>query len=740
MSDKPSAQPPSMLFRGISTHSLAQSINVDQLMDEYHDGQLRQSFDFKPEMRSADTPDATPAAPKESGFGRFGRLITSSFNPISAWGNFSRTWKESKDDLTVRNIEENRRKAAQKALAEQKYAELKKAGLLPKPAYTVMSSNVSAQIREDDDDEDETDHPIKEEDVERDIPRDSAVNLQVESTVNIQSESNVNLHVDSVDAAKALPCLPQEQQPRPDSPTVQQQPEKLLKLRKSFFTIRRPSLNNLKRVRSELNLGAFASRQSSSSISPEKQDTADSGTLLKSQSRKDLKVQHKLSKRVSDLETKLADARRDLQNTINGVSPVTLTSRFEKYTPSQRGRIPRFIPGKLQSLPSERLLFPQDQSSQSFTHQGDDVFTPVDTTNSLEHSSAPASTNKNLPAVPEPDHQIDSLELDQNCDQAHEPYFPVTSAHKASTKINPQNDEMDPATLFSAPIQDATTPAEYEDLDTRLKGLDANVKINPAKKSGNKKRKSGSKDDGLYRPGRDEGDDSDFSDAPKSKFKKKRKSAGKAVESSKTKKISKSNNPVAKGKKSAASKPAPPVQAPQPSPPAIRIEAADTNEIIDIPSDDNSNSTSSSDPSPEREHEHHQPRTSLDGQTGPLEPIYEEETTVIASKHDSGISMTSTHSLHVVRNTSRSKTTTTPRFGNRSRSTSPTKTSHAGHGRSTSPQPVMQLLGVGEAVDGAVTVMPGVGSVPEMPMLVGESGVETDAGRKAGWEWPDDVF
>lgn len=717
MSDKPSAQPPSIFVRDLSNHSLAQSLNVDYLMDQYHHGSSRPSVDFQPAMRTTATLDDiqhASADPKESGFFRFGRMVASSFNPVNAWGTFSRTWKETKEDMTVRNIEENRRKAAQKALAEQKYAELKKSGLLSKPAYTVMSNEICGLDREDDDDE--TNLPIKEEDIEhqaRDIPRDSAITVQG----------------DSWDAPKSLPHLPQLQvSGPPDSPAVQQQPEKPLKLRKSFFTIRRPSLNNLKRVRSELNLGAFPGRQSSSSsLSPEKQDIADSGTLLKSQSRRDLKAQHRLNKRVSDLESKLVDARRDLQNTISGVSPVTLTSRFEKFTPSHRGR-PRFIPSKLPSLPSERLLFPQEHSNQIVTQQDDDVFTPTNPTNSLKHSLVLDPINKILPVVPEP--EIDSHGLDQDVDQTHEPYFPITSIHQASAGFIDQDNDMDPTTLFSAPTEDVGAPAEYQDLDTRLKALDANVKMNTKRKFGIKKRKSSSNDDALYRPGRGEGDDSDYSDTSKTKATKKRKSGGKVTEAAEFKKGTKSSNFVAKAKKSVNTvETAPAVEPLKPLAPAIRVEAVVSNEIIEIPSDNENDDVDENIAATDPEPELCTTRTSIDSQTGPLEPIYEEDTIAVATKHDSGVSMTSTHSVHV-RNTSRTRSALL--FETKARSSSPNKalsattittsTTRLNRGRSNSPPPLATHSSVIEAVDDLVTATPGVSKA------------------KADWDWPDDVF
>lgn len=130
-------------------------------------------------------------------------------------------------------------------------------------------------------------------------------------------------------------------------------PARGLRARLSF---KRPSLTNLrdsvKRVRSDYNLAASYDRESSSSVSPVKNDM-EQPILRKTVSRHDLRKQNKLSKRVSDLEYKLQQARRELNDALVEASP----------TPDLRGRHgdfmtqrSRFVPGALPTLPSESLL------------------------------------------------------------------------------------------------------------------------------------------------------------------------------------------------------------------------------------------------------------------------------------------------------------------------------------------------------------------------------------------------
>ncbi|KAF4554200.1 Hypothetical protein D9617_5g070770 [Elsinoe fawcettii] len=79
-----------------------------------------------------------------------------------------------------------------------------------------------------------------------------------------------------------------------------------------------------------------------------------------SASKKDLREQQKLSKRVSDLEYRLEKARKALDTSIQKTSPMpVLTSPYEKYTPRFASSVSRksFVPG-LPTLHSERRLFP----------------------------------------------------------------------------------------------------------------------------------------------------------------------------------------------------------------------------------------------------------------------------------------------------------------------------------------------------------------------------------------------
>lgn len=333
MNDKPSEKPPSVFIRSPNKSTITpDEVNMEHLMDQYHDGALEDAVDDSVRGPSrADTVIVSQDVEQGSGVFRFGKMIASSFNPMSMWKSWAKVWDETRDDITIRNIEENRRKAAQKALAEQKYAEMKSAGQIKTGNYTAVKEyNNNEAVDED------------EEEVDTFSARNSELSLGQD---------------------KPLPDLP-SRGPTPSS--FGGQSVKTLKPRKSLFSIRVPSISGtLKRTRSIYHLPE-AHHQSSSTVSPDKYDrplsglSSLSGTLHRSHSRKDLSRQQKLSKRVSDLEIKLQDARRDLNTAITNVSPLpNLPSRSEKYTPNFKLHRPKFVPsGNLPSLPSEGVLFP----------------------------------------------------------------------------------------------------------------------------------------------------------------------------------------------------------------------------------------------------------------------------------------------------------------------------------------------------------------------------------------------
>lgn len=304
LTDKPSAQPPSAFTRMIRTDS-GSIKQIDELMEGYNDAEPGASVELAVEQEKALLPQtvdqitAAQTAQREDagGFFRFGRSFASNFHPVALW---NKLWNETRDDLMRQNIEEAERKRMQKEEAEARYAEMKQAGQLGlKPV-----SHINTELH------------VSAEDL---TPRDSAIVVESARTSrdhqrNISSTSQLLLppHRDDI-----------------SSHSGSEVPDTASKSKGTFrsrFTFKKPSVSNLKdglkRVKSDFNLAAAAgaNRESSSSVSPVKADFEHSG-LTRSQSKFDLKKQHKLSKRVSNLETKLQQARRELDEALVEASP-----------------------------------------------------------------------------------------------------------------------------------------------------------------------------------------------------------------------------------------------------------------------------------------------------------------------------------------------------------------------------------------------------------------------------------
>jgi len=668
MNDKPSEKPPSVFIRSPNKTTLTpDEVNMEYLMDQYHDGVLEDTVGQSVRGPSrADTVVVSQEVEQGSGVYRFGKMIASSFNPMSMWKSWSKVWDETRDDITIRNIEENRRKAAQKALAEQKYAEMKSSGQIKTGAYTAVKEyNGNEAVNEEEDEEEE------------EVISPSARNSEL-----------------SLGQDKPLPDIPS----RGPTPSFGSQTGNTLKPRKSLFSIRVPSISGtLKKTRSIYNLPEVT-HQSSSTISPDKHDRPLSGlsgfsaTLHRSHSRKDLSRQQKLSKRVSDLETKLQDARRDLNTAITNVSPLPdLPSRFEKYTPNFKLHRPKFVPsGNLPSLPSEGVLFPSLRSKKR----------------SLSQTSQTE------------DHHV--LEASQSTIRAIDPEATIR-AHRTVTTFEHENFlAMDPASFVneSSPskVPEEKSQADYADLDTKLKVLEESYKARKPVKS--KKRKSAGEESKLFKPSKADNyanDDAEW-DSEDAKPKKQRKiSIRKKSRMTKTTRNGAEAEPADSmtGAEQAATAPSSPA-----------VEA--TSPIVDsVIAGETSNSRSSMDSQASH-------RSSI------LEPISEEEPVMIA-RPQNGNSLAPP---------------TTGRTS-RSRSHSPNPRSFVskiaeetdGHLddtpskiRTASPPVSDSLSKPAKPVDGQVTVKPGVDSVPEMPLSPQQKKRKATKGPKENFEWPEDVF
>lgn len=294
MHDRPSNKPPSAFTRHFNAH--LDNASVDQLMDNYHEAEKplpdrpppRRFATRSPTKSPQRTHDqnistwssstggsnepeqevATPTA-KGSGFFRFGKSMASAFNPVSMWKKVATTFQDTKEEMIQEKMQEkiDERYGDSREKAAQAYAALKAAGQLGAQGSSNMPSKVYA--------------PGYSSQVDPQKQRDSGISMDDGSR-------------SSMDTAKLAPAM--------DS------------ARKGSWHARTPSFQNLKKIASMGNLHKRST--SGQSTSPEKEHNDGFGSLRRSSSKLELKKQHKLSKRVSDLEAKLNAARRELDSAL----------------------------------------------------------------------------------------------------------------------------------------------------------------------------------------------------------------------------------------------------------------------------------------------------------------------------------------------------------------------------------------------------------------------------------------
>ena len=630
LTDKPSAMPPSVFTRVVRTES-GNLQQVEDLMADYHEdaatprGSVDAVVDRERKMIPQRVGEITAGTTEQgtgSGFFRFGRSVAANFRPMTLW---NRMWTETKDDMARRTQEETE-KARQKAEAESKYAQMKSAGQLGlKPV-----SHVIPEVR---------------------LSVDSS-NAQ-DSAVVMEGASDFLPHSRSTSAATQLHHPPREDVSDLSASDAVGGTVKQNKTLRSRFHFRKPSLSNLKsdlkRVRSEFNLAAAAgNRESSSSLSPNKTDfDLLPSTLKRSASKYDLKKQHKLSKRVSDLESKLQQARRELDDALVEASPMPrLNGKYERFTPQSTLKRPKFIPGRLPSLPSERILMAEQMGF------GDDEESPAKITEPMTFHPSEAD-DKDTTVRQSRGYQYPARASSLfNLDDVASTGLPSTASGEpkqtnnnkvehdittSSASTNNETTNMDPR-LIMTPVSEAIStpdgvndPANYSALDAKLKALDAQVK-KTRKPAITKKRKSGANDDTkLFKPSQESEDDAEWNEASGTTHKKHKSGNAKADKSPRGKRTSavakktSPGNKTSPGKKTSATKKTALVE--QVNGPVNEGEKQDAT----------SEANASHAPISEvQEHakmidvdagaENDAPaRTSMDSQAEPLEPLYEEE-------------------------------------------------------------------------------------------------------------------
>ncbi|KAL8815013.1 MAG: hypothetical protein Q9223_005815 [Gallowayella weberi] len=351
MNDRVSKKPPSIYLQD------------EAAMEHYHDQVSFRQLDSQGSSGLDEDKtycDAGIETSKPSGMYRFGKALASAFNPVNVWQGINGYLKVKEEQkIPDKNILDER-----KIKAERAYAEMKKNGFKGTQPFAIRGSSIDGSGFSD---RTSQDHSI-------DSPcRDSGIHFD-EALTSIHPKKNAQSYpMGSEDMLIATSLLQSRRAASPIAPAENG--------RRTSLNLRRPSFPNLKKVKSHIQLPT-AKRKTANAVSasPSSQLTSDWSTgqgLSRQPSKKDIAKQRKLSKQVSDLESKLQRARRDLEISRGWTPEVPMIPKS--------GRKP-FKPGALPSLPSESFL---NSTEESLPAESDPEWKPSASRKSREQISTP---------------------------------------------------------------------------------------------------------------------------------------------------------------------------------------------------------------------------------------------------------------------------------------------------------------------------------------------------------------
>ncbi|KAL8791229.1 MAG: hypothetical protein Q9213_000186 [Squamulea squamosa] len=336
MNDRVSKKPPSIYLRD------------EEAMDRYHDRVSTHKFDsHNASTMNEDKTyyDAGIENTKPSGMYRFGKALASAFNPVNFWQGFNGYWKvKDEPKQPDMNILQER-----KIKAERTYAEMKENGFKGTQPFAFRGSSVDGSgFSERTNHEHSLDSSF----------RDSGVDFDEHLPLTMSKKQQILAGSDDMLIATSL-----LRSRRAVSPIAQEETG-----RKTSLNLPRPSLQGLKKAKSHFNLSASKRKAADAALlspdlaSPSKLNVKQN--LTRQASKKDIAKQRKLSKQVSDLESKLETARRELE-----------LSGGQVPDPLRRPKSGRksFKPGALPSLPSEPFL---NSTEESFPTESDSEWKP----------------------------------------------------------------------------------------------------------------------------------------------------------------------------------------------------------------------------------------------------------------------------------------------------------------------------------------------------------------------------
>jgi len=309
MNDRPSNQPPSIY------------IGDEHLVEQYMADQ--ESGDAMTPSNANAPYAAGIQLNRPSSMYRFGKAIANAFNPVMVWQGIHEMWKDkSENESNVEKPDPNDRRVK----VEEAYAVLRRNGYPgTKGASTLELSSVRQDV-----------------DAASQLRPDSGIDVDsYRSSKDRKREGRV---FDAEEARKSTMSSIGNQESRTSGSESNS---------RSSIRLSNPAFSTLRKVKSHFQLPS--SKRNSAILSPMTLDEFDNpkvnteqNTLKKQMSKKDLHKQQKLTKKVSDLESQLDRARRELHMSMELAPPIPSLLSISKPRP--------FIPGALASLPSERLL------------------------------------------------------------------------------------------------------------------------------------------------------------------------------------------------------------------------------------------------------------------------------------------------------------------------------------------------------------------------------------------------
>jgi hypothetical protein len=432
-----------------------------------------------PSMAESSVADRSEGSRHSSIF-RFGKSLAASFNP-SNW----KIWKQPSQEgesAEQRALRERREKA------ERIYKELKTAGYFrdsndDSQAYQHWAEQVSHQ--------------------KTSLKHDSGVQFGYDQTTDTRPRMSEEMSREDKRMGRVFLEPPKFASPRATESPVSNASESVGNWSKQSFHFKKPSLSNIKKAltsESQPNLSTSGEHQA-----------------RRVPSRKDIQMQMKLVKRVSDLEGRLEAARRQLAEVQSEPLPLE---------PPPRNGKSRFVPGALASLPSERLIsgyISSEYDDDPYKEIGKAVTTDY-TKNNEQIISGAKSNQPDLdkplpqpqPETPLEDGVMQSVEMNLVEDSIVEPEIKAASAHQVNV-------------IHKTPTTATTETSNSSDSDEEEESVEKDP--TPEAKPTLKKRKSTvfermADDGGKYKPSDSDVDSEAESEVKKSTPTKKNAAAG----------------------------------------------------------------------------------------------------------------------------------------------------------------------------------------------------------------------